>query len=369
MTGQAGLSTRWGRAVAVEAPQGGWQGLQVDLGQGPEAAYALTDLVGVIKLSDTVLVNVTAVELGLGTGGSHPVVAVAGREMQRPESGHLLKLRYTPLQFVAGAAEEPDGPAGSALGESAGLEGLPVVAAGLHSQLAPAAAGVKARSGSRTRVAYLMTDGGSLPLALSQSLRRLKEVGLVDVTVTVGQAFGGDIEAVNLYSGLLLARSLGQAEVIIAAMGPGIVGSSSAFGHTGLEQGQIINAVASLGGTAIAIPRLSDADPRPRHRGLSHHTITALGRVALAPAQLILPSEAGERLAALWSALQESGLAARHEVLERSGTAGLSELAARGVTVTSMGRTPAEDPLYFLAAAAAGTRAGELALARRESGE
>lgn len=346
--------------MAVNTPQSGWQEVQVDLGQGSEAAYALTDLVGEVRPGDTVLVNVTAVELGLGTGGSHPVVAVAGRELRRSDTGHLLKLRYTPLQFVAGAAEEPDGPGGAALGETANLEGLPVVVGGLHSQVAPAAAGVKAQTGGRARVAYLMTDGGALPLALSHSLRRLRAVGLVDVTVTVGQAFGGDIEAVNLYSGLLLARSLGRADVIIAAMGPGIVGSGSAFGHTGLEQGQIVNAVASLRGSPIAIPRLSYADPRPRHQGLSHHTVTALGRVALAPARLVLPSEAGGRLPELREALTESGLAAKHQVLERSGSSGLEELAVRGVTVTSMGRTPAQDPLFFLAAAAAGALAGEI---------
>lgn len=92
---------------------------------------------------------------------------------------------------------------------------------------------------------------------------------------------GGDLESVNIYSGLIAAYQVLKAEIIIVTMGPGIVGTGTKWGTTAVEQGEIINAVNVLGGQPIAVPRISFADPRPRHQGVSHHTITALGQVAL----------------------------------------------------------------------------------------
>src|SRR6266540_239736 len=98
-------------------------------------AYALVDLVGPVAVGDEVVLNTTAVDLGLGTGGWHVVHwNLARREWSREGRGHIMKLRYTSLQYDTGAAEEdhPDLP------ET--LDGLPVVVCSLHSQVGIVAA-------------------------------------------------------------------------------------------------------------------------------------------------------------------------------------------------------------------------------------
>ena len=52
----------------------------------------------------------------------------------------------------------------------------------------------------------------------------------------------------------------------IVAMGPGVVGTSSPLGTTALEVAGILDAAAALGGTPIAVLRMSDGDPRPATR-------------------------------------------------------------------------------------------------------
>src|SRR5690606_23688994 len=176
------------------------------------------------------------------------------------------------------------------LREKSDLAGLPVVIAGLHSQLAPAAAALRLALGPRATLVYVMTDGGALPLAFSGLVRRLIQAGLLDKTVTVGHAFGGDLEAVTLFSGLLAARWALGADAAVVAMGPGVVGTGTKFGTTAVEAGQHADAAAILGGRPVAAPRLSFADPRPRHRGVSHHTLTAFGVVAQRRCTVVVPA-------------------------------------------------------------------------------
>jgi hypothetical protein len=290
-----------------------------------ERAYVLTQLVGEVAVGDRVVVNTTAVDLGLGTGGWHVVHwNLARDELDQPGPGHIMKLRYTSLQVDAGAGEEA---AGDALPER--IDGVPVVACGLHSQVPCVAVVVKhLRPGAR--IAYVMTDGGSLPLALSDTVHRLRTTGLLDLTITAGHAFGGDVEAVNLHSALALARHHG-ADVVIAGIGPGVVGTGTRLGHTGLDVVAIADAAAALGGVPIVAVRFSEADERERHQGPSHHTMTA---VALAARQLVVPSP---------------------DDVDVPDVAAL--LDAAGLRVTTMGRGPAEDPAFFAWAGAAGVAA------------
>ncbi|HEX9774777.1 MAG TPA: DUF3866 family protein, partial [Actinomycetota bacterium] len=170
---------------------------------GDAAAIAYEELTGPLAPGDAVIVNTTAVDLGLGSGGVHFVVAVEGREAGEPPAGHAMKLRYSPHQTAVGSIED-DAPA--ALDEGADLGGTPVVALGLHSALVPAAIGVRARFPA-ARIAYVMTDQGALAMAFSDTVAAARAAGLLDATITTGQAFGGELEAVNVFSGLAAARS------------------------------------------------------------------------------------------------------------------------------------------------------------------
>src|SRR4051794_17050926 len=185
-------SFRTGRVVRLLEDRPGLQRVEVDLGSGPERAYVLAELTGRVAEGDEVVLNTTAVELGLGTGGWHVVHWNLAREAwAEPGPGHLMKLRYTSLQVDAGAGEEahPDLPAD--------LEGIPVVACGLHSQVAVVAAAARAAA-PEARVTYVMTDGAALPLVLSDLVVDLRRAALLDATITSGHAFGGDLEAVSV---------------------------------------------------------------------------------------------------------------------------------------------------------------------------
>ncbi len=310
--------------------------IRVGLDDGSRA-YALTQLTGRVAAGDRVIVNTTAVDLGLGTGGWHVVHwNLTAPPAPQPGPGHLMKLRYTSLQVDAGAAEE-DG-----VDPPADLEGVPVVVAGVHSQVPVLAAAIAAeRPGCR--VVYVMTDGGALPLALSDQVADLRARDLLAGTVTAGHSFGGDVEALNVPAALVSARHRFGADVVLVAMGPGGAGTGSRLGFSALDVAPALDAVAWLGGRPIACVRASEADPRPRHQGISHHTRTALDAVR-STVEVVLPPGLGPA-------------PPRHHVVTIDpGDVG-ALLAAAGLQVTTMGRSPAEDPCYFAAAAAAGIHA------------
>src|SRR6201984_1302274 len=139
-----------------------------------------------------------------------------------------------------------------------------------------------------------MQDGGALPAWFSLTCAALKDAGWLAATVTTGQAFGGDLEKVACHPGLRAAGHVLEADIAVVAQGPGNLGTGTRWGFSGVAAGEAVNAVAALGGRPVASLRISDADPRERQRGVSHHSLTAYGRVALARADVVVPALAGE---------------------------------------------------------------------------
>jgi hypothetical protein len=308
-----------------------------------------------------VVLNTTAVDAGLGTGGYHLVVCCPARLPARGDQpGHIMKARYTPLQAMVLGVDEQDSPHHEVVARTMTLDGLPAVIADLHSALPAVVAGIRSVRPDAC-VVYVMTDGGALPLWFSRSAAELRSRGWLAATVTVGQAFGGDHEAVTLHSGLIAAYAVEHADVVVVTQGPGNLGTGTPWGFSGVAAGEAVNAVAALGGTPIGALRISDADERERHRGISHHSRTAYGRVALARARIVVP-ELGVGLAAEVEAdLVESGIGERHELVRVPAAGLLETLRASGVPLSTMGRRLEEDTAYFVAAAAAGRYAAELA--------
>jgi Protein of unknown function (DUF3866) len=326
---------------------------------GTLRALAHPSVVGTPEVGDDVLLNTTAWAQRLGTGGYALVVAVPDRLPADPPPGpgHLVKGRYTPLQVTVRGVDEQDTEHHRVVADAEDVDGMPVVVADLHSALPAVLAGVRATAPA-LRVAYVMTDGGALPAAFSRTLDAL--AGSLAGVVTVGQSFGGDLEAVTVHTGLLAARHVLGADVTVVTQGPGNLGTGTPWGFSGVAAGDACNAVAVLGGRTVGALRLSDADPRPRHRGVSHHSLTAFGRVALAGVTLVVP----EGLPADLADQVEEDLAGQPDrnPVVRVGTDGLAAaLAALPVRLSTMGRGLAEDSAYFLAAAAAGRHAAQLA--------
>lgn len=324
------LSLRRGIVTAVRERHPELVRLEVD--GLPCVAYPR--LTGPVEEGDDVVVNEQARLLGLGSGGFDVLHAnlTRGLGLAAEPGAHVMKLPYTPLQAAVRHAEE-DGEL------AADLAGLPVVCCTLHSQLAPVCAGLE----PDLRVAYVQLAGGALPVSLSDAVRALKAAARLEVAVAAGPTLDGDVACVTVASALVWIAAQGY-DVAVCAVGPGIAGTASAFGHGAIAAAEAANAASALGGTPVLAVRYSDADERVRHRGVSHHTRSALGLclgdVAVAwPAGLDAPD---------W-------LSPREEV-DVSGW----RAACAGLPLAHMGRGPDEDPWFFAAAYAAGRLAREL---------
>src|SRR6202040_4075078 len=148
-----GLRRQWPGAVELD--------VSVDGTVVPALAYPA--LTGLPQAGDRVLLNTTALDLGLGTGGYALVVAIPDRLPPDPRlAGHLVKARYSPLQATVLGADEQGSPYHDVLRDADDLDGMPVVVADLHSALPAVLAGCFADAGPR-HAAYVMLDGGALP--------------------------------------------------------------------------------------------------------------------------------------------------------------------------------------------------------------
>ena len=337
-------------------------------------AIAYETVTGIPGVGEEVRMDVSALDRGLGTGGHAMVVARPGVLPEDPvREGHLVKARYMPDQVMVAGVDEQGAVHHELLCapiDDLTLEGTPVVIADLHSALPAILAGARATRGAhdQVRAVYVMTDGGALPLAYSRTVAALRRVGWLAGTVTSGQAWGGDVEAVSVHNALLAARHVLGADLVVLAQGPGNLGTDTPWGVSGVACGDAVNAVAVLGGRAIACLRVSQADARERHRGISHHSMTAYGRVALTAADIVvpgLPGALGEQIDA--QARELCGprpRGARHHRVD-TGVDGLTEVLeeaqnATGIRLSTMGRGLHEDTAAFLAAAAAGRYAETL---------
>ena len=368
----SGARTAWGPAgrscaeLDVEitgAPKGAsslMPGLQV-------RAVAYEALTGVPVAGERVRLEVSALDRALGTGG-HAMVSARLDVLPTdpPREGHLVKARYMPDQVMVTGVDEQGTTHHGLLSQPIGdldLEGMPVVVADLHSSLPAVLAGLRSPDGARQpRVVYVMTDGGALPLAYSRLVAALSEAGWLAGTVTAGQAWGGDIEAVSIHNALLAARHVLHADAAIVIQGPGNLGTETPWGFSGVACGDAVNAIATLGGRPVACLRVSQADARPRHLGISHHSMTAYGRVALAGADVVVPlleGVLGAQVRREAEILCEPRPGAAQHRLVEVPVDGLMELlraaeAETGVRLSTMRRGLDEDTAAFIAAAAAG---------------
>jgi hypothetical protein len=358
------------RATVLNAgPPGAMeQRLAIRIGDGRRrTAIADIGLVGVSQPGDEVIVNVEAVELGLGSGGFDIVHVNLSRGLdgEGTPRAHVMKLNYTSLQHAVAPVEEGDGDASP---EPPALPiRRPVAVLALHGQLAPLA-WAYAQARPDARLGYVQTAGGALPGGHSCVVRELRDGGLLAGHLTAGPAFGGaDGEAITTAAALHHGLTVLGWDAAVAGPGPGILGSGSALGHGGLQALDSAHIALALGCPTVLVARMSSTDLRARHRGLSHHTRTVL-ELLLASVAVAVP--AGERIEGVRDLGGEAapaaggreganaGMLARHEWLERH--ADLDGYLATNLPSRSMGR---EDPLFFAAALAAGAALAELAVA------
>jgi hypothetical protein len=336
----------------------GTEPLTVRLEDQDRLAWADRSLVGEVAEGDEVILNIEALDLGLGSGGFDVVHVNLTRGLGAPATPgrHVMKLNYTSLQHSVEPVER-------------GVEDQiparippiqPVLVLPLHGHLAPAAwAAAQVRPG--LSLGYVQTWGGALPGSLSRDVAELRERGLLAGHVTAGPAYGGEREALTTIGALDAGIELDW-DAAICGPGPGILGSATEYGHGGISAVEGAHAALALGIPTLLSPRLSGGDPRPRHRGLSHHTQTVL-RLLLGSVRVPVPEielegwPTGEQgldevdLPSVLDALHEV-CGDRHDVVVRP--VDLAGYAASGLPARTMGRAIEEDPLFFAAPLAAG---------------
>lgn len=396
------LKLRRATVVRAAAPAGGEQELVVRLPDGSQrAAIADVGLHGRSEVGDEVVVNVQALDLGLGSGGFDVLHVNLTRGLDSERDGdrqglrgrhdndsqpddardrpHVMKLNYTSLQHAVVPVEQ-GGPGVSAGRPAAALElslRRPVAVLALHGQLAPVAwAFAQSRPGAK--LGYVQTPGGALPGGRSRTVAMLRDRGLLAGHVTAGAAFGGEREAMTTAGGLDHGeRELGW-DAAVCGPGPGIVGSGSALGHGGMQALDSAHTALALGASTLLVARMSSSDPRERHRGISHHTLTVL-ELLLAPVTVALPvaeGGPGVRVGGLDpdgfhpggldpDSLDPDGLdldgldleppasTAHHDW--RRAPVDLAGYGQSGLPTETMTRGMAEDPLFFAAALAGGS--------------
>jgi Protein of unknown function (DUF3866) len=338
------LKLRRGIVVAEEP-------LTVEIGGERRRAWADEALLGEMREGDEVVVNVEALDLGLGSGGFDVVHVNLTRGLEGggpPGDEHVMKLNYTSLQHAIDPIELPVRPMdrmGTKGAPEQGQGTVPVLVIPLHGHLAPAAWAVaQARAG--LKVGYVQTGGGALPGPHSRDVAELRERGLLCGHITAAPSYGGEHEAISVAGALdAAAHKLGW-DAVIAGPGPGIIGSDARLGHGGIAALDTAHASLALGLPTLLSPRLSSADPRERHRPVSHHTLTVL-KMLLAP--ITIPVPAGNPVP---TALLAQAAGWRHRLTE--APADISSYESAGLPSRTMGRSISEDPLFFAAALASG---------------
>ncbi len=322
------------------------QPLVVDVAGEHRPAWADRGLVGEMRVGDEVVVNVAALDLGLGSGGFDVVHVNLSRGLEGGDSGdgaHVMKLNYSSLQHPVEPVERGVGERGE--DAEAARRAVPVLVLPLHGHLAPAA-WAAGQASPELAVGYVQTGGGALPGSLSRDIAQLRERGLLRGHVTAAPTYGGENEALSTVGALDAAATVLGWDAVLVGPGPGMIGSETELGHGGMVALDSAHAALSLGMPTLISPRLSSSDPRNRHRGLSHHTHTVLS-LLLAPVTIAVPE--GNREIA--QALADAG-SARHNLLE--APADLAAYTASGLPTETMGRTLDEDRLFFAAPLSAG---------------
>jgi hypothetical protein len=339
------LKLRRGTVVEVE----GDGHVVVEVDGERRRAWADETMVGTAEAGDDVVVNTAALDLGLGSGGYDIVHVNLTRGLvggETPPGVHVMKLNYSSLQHAVDPVELPaDSPPRPS-------RALPVLVLPLHGHLAPAA--WAAGEGGAGRIGFVQAGGGGLPGSLSSDVRALHARGLLAGAITASPSYGGEREAISLIGALHAAAELDW-DAVIVGPGPGILGSSTRYGHGGMAALDGAHAALALGLPTMISPRMSSGDPRPRHLGLSHHTRSVLD-LLLAGVDVPVPAALDD----LWPLAagdpdDELGEAAGggHRLVEAA--VDLPGYAESGLPQRTMGRSLDDDRLFFAAPLAAGT--------------
>ena len=355
------LEMRMGKVRKVLSHRDGVTELILDIEHEVKKALNYDFITGNVSEGDWLILNTSAASMSLGTGGYHFVIAnLTHKSLNLSPGGHGMKVRYTPFQVKVAFAEEELVHMRDVFNRSLDLTGKLIFFCQLHSMVPPLCAYIHyyyLKYQYKPKIAYIMTDHAALPLAFSKNIAYLREKNLLDTVITIGNAIGGDLECVNIYTALQAAATVKKGDIIIISMGPGITGTGTRYGFSGLELGFYLDLAYRHKGQCCLIPRISFADSRHRHYGISHHSITILKDIISSPLYIVLPNLSKQKLRYLFLQLKNNHLLERYSVCLADGREIINAMKYYEISVTTMSRGISDDPEFFFSIGSAAKKA------------
>lgn len=330
------------------------QVLNISIKGNSEKALNYINETGRCNIGDSLYVNTIGIRLELGTGGYHIVYCNISRGYKNEviyerAEGHIIKLKYTPMQFRVKSIEECDEDK-SLFDSPVNLNGRPVIYTMLHSMLPPTICAIKYKRPD-IRLTCIYTYGGAMNAENSFILRELKSKGLIDYVITIGECHGGDFEAINIYTALIYSFTKLSSDIAIVCCGPGIAGTSTYYGFSTLDFILPLYAGKNLGCMPVLIPRISFKEERQRHKGLSMQTVALLNCLDF---PVHVPFLKNENLNMIYKVLDENKISCKHKIEEVYESNALVSMKKCNIKSRVMGRSYDEDPYYFDCCSAAG---------------
>lgn len=327
--------------------------IEVVIDKKTETAINYFKQTGRCNINDRILVNTIGVRLGLGTGGYHIVYYVIDSKEKAlicydKKFGHIIKMKYTQIQTRVKAIEEEERYREFFI-SPLNIGAKPVIFASLHSML-PAVVSVIKDKNPNVNITCIYTYGGAMNCQNSFILRELKYKRLIDNVITVGECFGGDYEAINIYTALIFSFKGLSSDLAIVCCGPGIAGTSTYYGFSSLDLIHPIYASKVLGCNMIVVPRISLKDMRKRHYGISMHTIAILNCIDF-PVYIPIPNSIYDLVE---NQLFENGINNKHKVVLVNGYNAGEAMKKAGIKPDVMGRGYMDDMEYFECCGASG---------------
>lgn len=322
-----------------------------------EKAINYKKSIGKCKTGDWVFLNTIAGRLGLGTGGYHFVYlnlgSTYGAEEGGRDMGHIIKMKYTQSQMRFRTIEEFSDYK-ELFNSPQDLGGKPLVVTTLHSMV-PVIAGTIKYLDFKRKVVCIYTYGGALNSDFSKSLRELKSKRIISSVITCGECFGGDFEAVNIYTALIFAYMELKCDVAVVVCGPGVAGTGTYYGFSTMEMIMPLYAGENLNLKAILSPRISFADKRERHYGISMQTMAILKAVDF---KVSLPIYRSDKVDILLRQIEKESLNEKVRVEIVNSSYASETIEHFGIDTSVMGRKYFDDMDYFDNLSAVGVYAG-----------
>lgn len=329
-----------------------------------EKAINYIDETGKCSLMDMVIINTIGNRLKLGTGGYNLVYLNMSNNLKEEEIpgrkyGHIIKMKYTPGQLRVKTVEEYV-EYKNIFDVKPQLAPKPVVYAILHSMLFPLVTTIKSIN-PNINISCVYTYGGAMNANNSFTLKNLKSKGLVNSIITAGECYGGDYESINIATGMLFALNHLNCDIIIVCCGPGVAGSSTLLGFSTFDFIGSIYTAKILGLCPVLIPRISMADKRERHKGVSMQSIAILQSIDFS-VHLPIYKDNEDTLSfdLICNQLSEYNIINKHNVHIIDDEIIKKAMDNLSTDIRVMGRNYTEDPCFFKNCSSAGVYSVEL---------